>query len=38
MGWEKTKHQRTDRNLDNETAQKLGLTVLGKQRKFLEAI
>lgn len=38
MGWEKTKYQRTDRNLDNETAEKLGLNVLGKQRKFLEAI
>ena len=38
MGWEKTKYQRTDRNLDNETAEKLGLNVLGKQRRFLEAI
>jgi hypothetical protein len=38
MAWEKTKYQRTDRNLDNETAEKLGLNVLGKQRRFLEAI
>jgi hypothetical protein len=38
MGWEKTKYERTDRNLDNETAEKLGLNVLGKQRRFLEAI
>ena len=38
MGWEKTKYERTDRNLDNKTAEKLGLNVLGKQRRFLEAI
>lgn len=38
MGWEKTKYERTDRNLDTETAEKLGLSILGKQRKFLEAI
>ena len=35
MGWEKTKYQRTDRNLDNQTAEKLGLNILGKQRRFL---
>lgn len=38
MGWENTKVERTDRNLDNETAEKLGLNILGKQRKFLEAV
>jgi len=36
MGWEKTKYERTDRNLDDETAEKLGLNKLGKSRKFLE--
>jgi hypothetical protein len=35
VGWEKTKHERTDRNLDDETAEKLGLNKLGKSRKFL---
>jgi hypothetical protein len=35
LGWEKTKHERTDRNLDDETAEKLGLNKLGKSRKFL---
>jgi hypothetical protein len=38
MGWEKTKHKRTDRNLDDETANKLGLTKLGKSRKFLPVV
>ena len=36
LGWEKTKHERTDRNLDDATAQKLNLNKLGKSRKFLE--
>lgn len=35
MAWEKTKYERTDRNLDDETAEKLGLNKLGKSRKFL---
>jgi hypothetical protein len=35
LAWEKTKYERTDRNLDDETAEKLGLNKLGKSRKFL---
>jgi len=36
LAWENTKYERTDRNLDDETAEKLGLNKLGKSRKFLE--
>ena len=35
LAWENTKYERTDRNLDDETAEKLGLNKLGKSRKFL---
>lgn len=36
LAWEETKYERTDRNLENEEAERLGLTVLGKQRRFIE--
>jgi hypothetical protein len=36
LGWERSKYGHADRNLDNETAAKLGLTILGKSRKFIE--
>jgi hypothetical protein len=35
VGWERSKYERTDRNLDDDTAEKLGLNKLGKSRKFL---
>jgi hypothetical protein len=36
VGWENSKPAKRDRNLDNETAARLGLTALGKSRKFIE--
>lgn len=36
VSWEKTKYEQVERNLDQETADKLGLNRLGKSRKFLE--
>lgn len=36
LGWERSKYGHADRNLDNETAAALGLTILGKSRKFIE--
>jgi hypothetical protein len=36
VSWEKTKYDQVDNNLDKETAEKLGLSRLGKSRKFLE--
>lgn len=36
LGWERSKYGHADRNLDNETAERLGLTILGKSRKFIE--
>jgi hypothetical protein len=38
LGWEKSKPAKRDRNLDNETAARLGLTTLGKSRKFIEVV
>lgn len=38
LGWERSKPAKRDRNLDNETAARLGLTTLGKSRKFIEVI
>jgi hypothetical protein len=35
ISWEKTKYEQTDHNLDAQTAEKLGLSRLGKSRKFL---
>jgi hypothetical protein len=36
VGWENSKYGHADRNLDNETAAELGLSILGKSRKFIE--
>ena len=36
VSWENTKYEQTDRNLDEETAERLGLNKLGKSRKFFE--
>ncbi len=38
LGWEASKYGHADRNLDNETAAALGLTILGKSRKFIEVV
>jgi len=38
LGWERSKPAKRDRNLDNETAARLGLTTLGKSRKFIEVV
>lgn len=37
VGWENSKYPSETRRMDDETAEKLGLTVMGKQRKFIEA-